>query len=334
MIRCGIIGLGKMGMSQYAIVNAHPCVEVMGVCDTSSLVLAFLGKVSEASLYNDYRKMLDSCQLDCVIVATPTSSHIKIVSDCMERNLHVFVEKPFCLNITEGKKMAKLAAEKKLVNHVGFHNRFVATFNKAKEIAKSGALGNIYHFVGEAYGSVVMRRTGSTWRSKKSEGGGCLHDYTSHVIDLVNYYFGRPNRVSGTVLKKIFSRDVEDAVYSTLLYDNSLSGQLSVNWSEETYRKMSTIITVYGTKGKVIVDRQECKTYLKEATCDLEKGWNILRTTELTTPVWFYLRGEEYSAQIDYFVRCIEEERFDNINSFESALKTDMVIDMLIKDAR
>ncbi|MGD2095332.1 MAG: Gfo/Idh/MocA family oxidoreductase, partial [Phycisphaerales bacterium] len=164
--------------------------------------------------------------------------------------------------------------------------------------------------------------------------GGCLHDYTSHVINLINYYFGRPNRALGTVLKKIFSRDVEDAVYSTLIYDSSLSGQLSVNWSEETYRKMSTSITICGTKGKVVVNRQDCNIYLKQASCGLEKGWNTLHTTELTTPVWFYLRGEEYSAQIDYFVNCIKEQRLDNINSFASAFETDMVIDMLMKDAQ
>ena len=38
-----------------------------------------------------------------------------------------------------------------------------------------------------------------------------------------------------------------------------------------------------------------------------QQGWNVRYTTDLTDAVWFYLRGEEYSAQLDHFVRCIEE---------------------------
>jgi hypothetical protein len=46
------------------------------------------------------------------------------------------------------------------------------------------------------------------------------------------------------------------------------------------------------------------------------------------------VRGEEYSAQLDYFVRCVEEKRAaDNVNSFASALTTDKVIEMLLADA-
>jgi len=49
--------------------------------------------------------------------------------------------------------------------------------------------------------------------------------------------------------------------------------------------------------------------------------------------VWFYIRGEEYCAQLEYFVRCIEEKRSENVNSFESATVTDKVIAMMIADA-
>jgi hypothetical protein len=46
--------------------------------------------------------------------------------------------------------------------------------------------------------------------------------------------------------------------------------------------------------------------------------------------VWFYLRGEEYSEQIDYFVRSVEARRTDGQNSFASALQTDRVVQMIL----
>jgi predicted dehydrogenase len=336
MIRCGIIGLGKMGISHYAIINTHPDVSLIAVCDTSGLVLGGLKKYAQVQTFKDYRRMIDKCNLDCVIIATPTSSHVKIMQYAMEHNIHVFVEKPFCLNVHDGQAMVNLAQKQKLVNQVGYHNRFISVFQETKKLLDERAIGDIYHFTAEAYGQVVLKSDISTWRMKRSEGGGCLYDYASHVIDLMNYLIGPPDEVSGTVLRSIFSQDVADAVYSTFLYHNGKSGQLAVNWSDKTYRKMSTQVTVYGTKGKIVADRQECRIYLwgRDGFGKLDQGWNILNTTELTKPVWFYLRGEEYSSQIDYFVEHIREGQMDNINSFASALQTDITVDLLIDDAK
>jgi predicted dehydrogenase len=335
MVRAGIIGLGKMGISHLSILNVHPDVKTVGVCDTSAFVTGCMEKVSDLVFYSDYRKMLRECRLDCVMVATPTSSHATILNDCLEQGIHVFVEKPFCLSLAEGESLASLAEEKKVVNQVGYHNKFIGTFTKVKELLDKKALGDLYAIHGESYGPVVLRAKGSTWRSQKKEGGGCLHDYTSHVVDLMNYYVGVPERVGGTILKKVFSNDVEDAVYSSLFYKSGIAGQLSVNWSESSYRKMSTMITLQGTKGKIVADRQELKIFLNEKNPDfgLDAGWTLYNITELTPPVWFYLRGEEYSLQIDYFVDCVSGKNERGLNSFRSALDTDRVIDMLTQDA-
>ena len=335
MIKAAIIGLGKMGISHLSILNAHPDVEVTGVCDSSSFVTGCLEKVTDLKFFSDYNKMFKECEIDCVMIATPNSSHTKIISDCLAQGLHVFVEKPFCLNIEEGAKMVSLAKKNEVINQVGYHNKFIGAFSKVKELLEANILGEVYSIHGEAYGPVVLKPKGSTWRSKKNEGGGCLHDYASHVIDLMNFYVGVPEKVGGTILKKIFSKDVEDAVYSSLFYKSGMAGQLTINWSEPAYRKMSTMITIKGNRGKIIVDRQELKIYLNEENkaLGLKSGWNILYTTELTPPVSFYLRGEEYSAQIEYFVDSILGKTKPGLNSFESAMNTDRVVDMLNHDS-
>lgn len=335
MIKAGIIGLGKMGISHCSIVNAHPDVDLVAVCDTSKLMLGAIEKYTSIKCFKDYRTMIDQSHLDCLIIATPTSSHAEISRYAMESNIHLFVEKPFCLRLEDGRELVELAARHDLVNQVGYHNRFIGVFQETKRLLERGIIGEVYHILGEAYGQVVVKEKTATWRSSKSEGGGCLNDYAAHVIDLINYFVGPPDQVAGTVLKKIYSNDVDDAVYSSLLYKNGKSAQLSVNWSDETYRKMSTQVEILGKRGKIIADRQECKVYLSDDSGveNMVSGWNMLYTTGLTEPVWFYLRGEEYSAQIDYFIHRIKEGRKDNINSFASALQTDIVIDLLQRDS-
>lgn len=320
-----------MGISHCAIVNAHPQLDLVAVCDTSSLVLNVFKKYSPVNCYTDYKKLFENETLDCVVIATPTKFHFDMVRIALEKGIHVFCEKPFSLHVNEGEQLQRIAEEKQLVNQVGYHNRFIGTFNYFKQLLESKAIGELYHFLGEAYGPVVTRKKGGTWRSKGAEGGGCLFDYASHVINLIEFILGDIESVDGTQLKKIYSNDVEDAVYSTLMLENGVSGILSVNWSDETYRKMSTQVTVSGTLGKIVADAQEIKIYLKKENkkLGLEKGWTIKYITDLTEMVDFYLRGEEYSAQIDNFAKSIQLKSTQNKSSFQSALKTDTVIEKL-----
>jgi predicted dehydrogenase len=336
MIRAGIIGLGKMGLSHAAIVSPHPSVELVAVCDTSTLILDAFKKFSKVKVYSDYIKMIDSENLDFVVVATPTKFHYKMVRYAMEKGIHTFCEKPFSLTTREGEDLVELANQKKLINQVGYHNHFIGTFRELKRLLKAGVIGDLVHFTGEAYGPVVTKEKGGTWRSDPGEGGGCLFDYASHVINLIQEIIGRPVNASGSQLKRIYSKDVEDAVYSILKLESGLTGILSVNWSDETYRKMATSLTILGKKGKIICDATEIKIYLKDGNAkeNLAKGWTIKYITDFAIPVNFYLRGEEYSAQIDYFVDCILNNKPAEINSFKQALDTDRVIELLIADSK
>jgi predicted dehydrogenase len=333
-LKGAIIGLGKMGLSHASILGAHPDVEMVAVCDTSSLVLEAFKKFSKINTYSDYEEMIQNELLDFVLVASPTRFHYSITKFALENGLHVFCEKPFSLNTNEGEELVKIADEKQLVNQVGYHNQFIGTFRELKRLLQSGVLGEIVHFTGEAYGPVITKEKGLTWRSKPEEGGGCLYDYASHVINLIQEIISRPVKTGGMQLKSIFSKGVVDAVYGTLILENGLSGMLSVNWSDETYRKMSTSITVYGKNGKIICDATEIKIYLKESSKkeNLGKGWTIKYITDLAIPVNFYLRGEEYSAQIDNFIACIINNKITSYNTFEQGLYTDKVIEMIIAD--
>lgn len=336
MIRVALIGLGKMGVSHLAIIRPHPDVELVAVCDTTKYVLDVLGKYTGIKTYTDYKQLLEDEQLDAVVVATPSRFHAEIVRAALERNIHVFCEKPFCLDIEEAKELAALAQAKGLVNQVGYHYRFVGALREARRLVETGAIGKVHHIRAEAYGPVVLRPKGSTWRTSKVEGGGCLYDYASHAIDLMNYLVGPPTAVSGSVLNRIFSNDVDDEVYSTFHYEGGMTGQLATNWSDESFRKMSMKVSVWGTKGRINADRQEVQVYYRGDEAEklgMNPGWNVRYTTELTDEVWYYLRGEEYSAQMDFFFQQIKTGNRDAAFSFNSALQTDTVIHQITRDA-
>lgn len=339
MIRVAVVGAGKMGLSHIAMMRAHPDVELAAVCDSAKYVLDVLEKYTGLRTFTDYDRMLEEGDLDAVVIATPTGSHFSMSKKAIEKGLHVFCEKPLTLNSHDSLVLAELAEAHGVVTQVGYHNRFVGAFREAKRLLDIEAIGRVTHILAESYGPVVLQPKGSTWRNRRESGGGCLYDYAAHTIDLVNWYFGPPISVSGTVFGQLFSEKTEDEVYSTLSFSGDRSAQLSVNWSDESYRKMTTKLTIWGTQGRIFVDRQECQTYLRESApipSGYTAGWNVRYTTDLTAPVWFYLRGEEYSAELDEFVRNAgADATFKSVeatNSFRSAAATDIVIDMLIAD--
>lgn len=336
-MRVAVVGLGKMGISHLAMINAHPKAKVVAVCDPSTYVVDLLSKYTGVAAYSDYAMMLANVPLDAVLIATPSRFHASMVRAALEKGLHVFCEKPFSLDWKEAEDLAALAEARGLVNQVGYHYRFVGAFREVKRLIDAGILGRISHAKAEAYGPVVLKPQGVTWRTQRSEGGGCLYDYAAHPINLVNWYFGMPRSVGGTVLSGVFSKDTDDEVYGTLFFDG-MTVQVSVNWSDESFRKMSTKISAWGSNGRIYADRQEIQVYLRLVTPEAERlgyrpGWNIRYTTELTEPVSFYLRGEEYSAQLEYFVDSILSGHKDNVNSFRSGLETDQVISMIQTDA-
>jgi len=330
-IRLAVIGLGKMGLSHLSIANALDDFEVVGICDNSRLVTDVLGKVTGLKGFNDYDQVLKLRGLDAVLIATPSIAHEPMIRKALDRGLHVFAEKPLTLDAAASRELGEIARQKGLVAQVGYHNRYVGTFAEAARLLASGVLGKVSHALAESYGPVVLRRTKPTWRGKAGQGGGCLHDYAAHPINLLNWNFGAPESCLGASLPRHFSAEVEDQTHALLQFAGGVVGQVSVDWSDPSVRKMTTKLSIWGEAGKLYVDRTDLQLFLTgkhKLPEGYREGWTVRHITDLTPPVSFYLRGEEYSAQLEAFGRAIAAGGPQR-NDFTSAAATDLTIEMI-----
>jgi predicted dehydrogenase len=324
-----------MGLSHLSIANALDDFNVVAVCDNSKLVTDVLGKVTGLKGFDDYGEVLKLADLDAVLIATPSIAHEPMIRKALDRGLHIFAEKPLTLDPSASRELAKLAVAKSLVAQVGYHNRYVGTFAEAVRLLKDGALGKISHALAESYGPVVLRRTKPTWRGKAGQGGGCLHDYAAHPINLMNWAFGAPEACLGASLTRHLSAEVEDQTHALLQFADGVIGQVSVDWSDPSVRKMTTKLSVWGEAGKLYVDRTELQLFLtgkRELPKGYHEGWTVKHITDLTEPVSFYLRGEEYSAQLEAFGRAIAKKELPR-NDFASAADTDLTIELIREQA-
>ena len=333
MPNLAIVGLGKMGLSHLAIANAMEGINVAAICDSSEFVGRLVEKYCRLKYENSFEHLLANPELDAVLIATPSRVHNEMIRRAIDRRLHVFCEKPLTLSAKVSEELAEAAEARGIVAQVGYHNRFVATFREAKRLIEFGTIGRIIHIRAEAYGPVILKSAAAaTWRGRSSEGGGCLYDYAAHPINLMNWYLGRPEECVGAVLANPMSADVDDAVYATLRFADNVTGQVSVNWSDGSVRKMTTQLSVWGEKGKIYVDRQELQLFCNSNASpppDYKLGWNVKYITELTAPVSYYLRGEEYSAQIESFCAAVKARSLVHDNSFRDAADTDFTIELI-----
>lgn len=335
-MRVAVVGLGKMGLAHLAQIMMVDGVEVVAVCDSAAFMLGLLRSQTGLHVCSDYRAMLDQVALDAVVIVTPSRSHVAMARAALERGLHVFCEKPLTLSPQDSEMLCELADARGLINQVGYHHRFMGTFREVKRLLDAGAIGAVSHASAEAYGPVVLRPAGATWRARREEGGGCLYDYAAHPINLLNWYMGRATGVGGTALNRIFSANTEDEVHATLFFERA-SARVAVNWSDESQRKMCTKVTIWGSTGRIYADRQEVQLFARNGARlphGYHVGWNTRYTTDLTVPVGFYVRGEEYAAQFEHFVAAVRGESVASENDFASAAETDRVLAMLLADAQ
>jgi predicted dehydrogenase len=324
-----------MGISHLAIANATPGLKVAAVCDSSTVRGKIVEKYCGIPFFSDFDELLAMPDLRGLLIATPTHFHEKMVDQALKRGLHIFCEKPMTLSAADSARLTEEAAARGIVCQVGYHNRCVGTFAEAKRLLDLGVIGAVRHVHAEAYGSVVLKPAAKTWRSKSADGGGCLYDYAAHPINLMNWYLGRPISCSGAQLTRQWSHEVDDAVYANLSFHGGASGQVSVNWADETARKMTTRITLWGDGGKIVADRQELQVYIGangKPIPEYRPGWTVKYITELTPHPTFYLRGEEYSSQLERFADAMAKGEATPVNDFASAADTDFTLE-LIRDA-
>ena len=335
-LRIGIIGMGRMGITHYSIINTHPAVEMTAIADTSSMMLGMIKKyLPGTKMFEDYKDLLCSGLVDAVIVCTPSVMHYEVCKMAAEKGISVFCEKPFTTNPAQAKKIADLFEQKGLVNQVGYVYRFDVVFNKVKEILKEQLIGKVCHVNVQFLSSTISKvQPEKGWRSKRENGGGATYEMGSHVIDLMEFFFGKPQRIIGTLMNQVYSEAVEDISEAQIVYEGGVSANIHVNWSDYTYRKPMLKLDIHGTKGKIQADLYGYRLFLREENKEknLPEGWTSVPMNMLPDPCPFYVRGTSFTKQLYEFADAVLANRKSNGCVFREAVDTQKVIHTIFEN--
>ncbi len=251
LVKVGFLGFGRMGITHYSILNTHPRVHIVGVCDQSTTMLNIMKKYLNVATYSDYRKMLDDVELDCVVISTPGDSHFALIQEAIGRNLHVFVEKPIANTLADGKKMIEACQKSGVVLMVGHYMRRRAGNRKAKELIDGGAIGKPIMVEANISSGRGWGLTPDQFRWRGDDTGcpgGVLMTMGIHYVDTLNYLFGPIKTVSAYLNKLYIPADVEDVTTTIFQFESGILGYIGAN-----YASPRTIwMHIYGTEANLL----------------------------------------------------------------------------------
>ena len=199
IVRVGVIGTSPFtDQAHLQSLSNHKDTQITAICGRNRARDDELArKYSIPHVFTDYREMVQSPEIDAVVVSTPNYLHYPMTLAALEHGKHVLCEKPLAMDLREAREMYKKAQAAGVVHMVNFTFRGVPAFARMKELIDEGYVGNIYHmtitFVGFGYRGNKM-----VWRRDKRQAGyGALGDLGSHVVDMGRWLCGEVAKVSG-----------------------------------------------------------------------------------------------------------------------------------------
>jgi predicted dehydrogenase len=176
-LRIGLVGAGRMGNVHAALLHNEPDVHIVAVCDLLPERAQKMADEWGGRAYTDYHEMLGAEELDAAYVCTPTYNHGEIALACVEKGLHLFVEKPLELDLGVAGRLVRAAESAGVIATVAFHWRYSQGYERAARLIGDDpiALVNLRWY---------WTRPPIPWMWDRHLAGGQIVDQNIHLVDL------------------------------------------------------------------------------------------------------------------------------------------------------
>lgn len=236
MIKIGIIGTGYWGKQHLRVLSELKC-NLIGISDLDSSKKE-LADEYKVSFFLDYKKLVDLC--DALIIVTPPKTHYELAKYILNKNRHVFLEKPFVTNVKHAGILKQLSKSKKLVCMSGHTFLYHPAIRKIKDLIKIKALGNIYYLIFQWLNLGIIRSDVNA-----------LWNFAPHPFSILYYFFGTlPDKISA-VGKSYIQKKIEDVASINAVYDNTTLIQINLSWLHPIKVRQ---ISIVGSQKLVVFD--------------------------------------------------------------------------------
>ncbi|MBW7453329.1 Gfo/Idh/MocA family protein [Paenibacillus sepulcri] len=266
-VKVGLIGLGNIGRTHIGYLQTMDNVELVGVCDVKKEVADRFAAEANTAAYYSHKELFEQSGLEAVIIAVPHYDHTPIAIEAFERGLHVLCEKPIAVHVNDANKMIAAYQKAKTSNPdqlfgIMFQERTLPFYKKLKDIVDGGELGQLTRvtWINTAWFRSQIYYDSGDWRATwAGEGGGILTNQCPHNLDMYQWLFGLPARISAHAhIGKYHNIEVEDEVTAYFEHDNGMIGHFIVTTAESPGTNRFEIV---GENGKLIYENEKLVLY-------------------------------------------------------------------------
>jgi predicted dehydrogenase len=246
------------------------------VCDISALALdKFAKKHPGVECYNKHEDLLN-CDIDAVIIAVPHYQHLTIARDFIKAKKNIIIEKPLTVELKDAQEFCKLKKKyPDLKIAIMYNQRTNPLYAKAKELIKSGALGEIRrsNFIITNWYRPDAYYANNSWRATYcGEGGGILLNQCVHQLDILTSLLGTPVNIDSRISTINRSIKTENDVTAIMEYKNGAICSLSASGHEQNG---ICRLEISGDLGRLVIGK--CKMVLYTyATSEIELNLSTL----------------------------------------------------------
>ncbi len=295
-VRIGLIGLGSMGRNHLRLLGSMPGCRLAAVADPDS---ASLDRAVAGTAIQGFREpvaMLSEAELDAVVIAAPTTSHVELALAAIERNIVPLVEKPLAATPAEAESIVAAAAARGIPVQVGHVERFNPAVLELGRLLAAGWLSTVY--------AVTSRRAGPF--PARIRDVGVTIDLATHDVDILSWIAGeRPSRVYAETAQRIHA-DHEDLLFGIMSFDSGTVAMLDVDWLTPAKRRQ---LTVVGDEGMFELDF-------------LTQGLTFTRSSGLTDPRMISGYAPTFSGEVAELPVTSEEPLAAELAAFLTVVRT------------
>lgn len=316
-LKVAVSGLGRIGWAYHIPqIRKQEGFILTAVADASAERLAEAEQSFGVNTYSDFKQMIQTEELDLVVIASPTIFHMEQAVFAMEHGVDVLLEKPMAGSLDEADTI--IATMKKLGRKLMVFqpHRTKPEFLAAKNIIDRNLLGPVYMI--KRSDSRYFRR--NDWQSLTKYGGGMLNNSGSHYIDQLISLAGSSAKSIASTLKTVASMgDADDVVKMLIETENGITLDLDINQAASIPLPTWILLGKYGAAALEQTDQGPVfrVRYLKEEELP-ELGVN----EELAAP------GRTYGNED----QLIWHEEMVRVNDFEEIDFYEKCLDYYVKD--
>ena len=192
--RYGVIGTGLMGLEHIGNIGALDGAHVTAVADPhrpsqEAARAALSGQ--ELAVFENHLDLIGSGLCDAVVVATPNMTHIDVLADLMDTDLHVLVEKPLCTEVEDCRWVVDAQMGRRAVLWVGMEYRYMPAIARLIAKVRKGAVGDLKMLAIREHRFPFLEKV-NDWNRFNANSGGTMVEKCCHHFDLMNHIIGTP----------------------------------------------------------------------------------------------------------------------------------------------